>query len=147
MNMGGGSCSITKCFHYVLSSSRMPDLKRDRLDLNFKTQTLGISVMKPKASKYNCKTNFTSSPPIIELLLGLFFVLVILSEWNPTKLLLGLSWIYDPICTRVHDRRGFPLIKQLRMLLSVWPDWAIYCTLGDFSKPVATIILPKQARF
>ena len=24
----------------------------------------------------------------------------------------------------------------------VWPDWAIYCTLGNFSKPVATIILP-----
>ena len=24
----------------------------------------------------------------------------------------------------------------------VWPDWAIYCTLGNFSKPVATINLP-----
>ena len=25
----------------------------------------------------------------------------------------------------------------------VWLDWAIYCTLGDFSKPVTKIILPK----
>ena len=25
----------------------------------------------------------------------------------------------------------------------MWPDWAIYCTLGDFTKPVATNILPK----
>ena len=25
-----------------------------------------------------------------------------------------------------------------------WPDWTIYCTLGIFSKPVATIILPKS---
>ena len=25
----------------------------------------------------------------------------------------------------------------------MWPDWAIYCTLGNFLKPVATIILPK----
>ena len=27
---------------------------------------------------------------------------------------------------------------------SVWPDWAIFCTLGNHSKPVATIILPKS---
>ena len=26
----------------------------------------------------------------------------------------------------------------------VWPDWAIYCTLGNFSKPVVIIILPNQ---
>ena len=32
-------------------------------------------------------------------------------------------------------------------LTSVWPDWAIYCTLGNFSKPVATIILPKLPTF
>ena len=25
----------------------------------------------------------------------------------------------------------------------VWPDWAIYCTLGNFSKPAGTIILTK----
>ena len=27
---------------------------------------------------------------------------------------------------------------------TVWPDWAIYWTLGNFSKPVATISLPKS---
>ena len=30
---------------------------------------------------------------------------------------------------------------------SVWSDWAIYCILGSFSKPVATIILPKSPTF
>ena len=30
---------------------------------------------------------------------------------------------------------------------AVWPDWAIYCTLGNFSKPVAKIILPKFTTF
>ena len=26
-------------------------------------------------------------------------------------------------------------------------DWVIYCTLGNFSKPVATLILPKSPTF
>ena len=30
---------------------------------------------------------------------------------------------------------------------SVWPDWVIYWTLGNFSKPLATIILPKSPTF
>ena len=30
---------------------------------------------------------------------------------------------------------------------TVWPDWAIYCTLGNFSKPLATINLPKSPTF
>ena len=30
---------------------------------------------------------------------------------------------------------------------SMWPDWAIYCTLDNFSKPVATIIFPKSHTF
>ena len=32
-------------------------------------------------------------------------------------------------------------------LSSVWPDSAIYWTLGNFSKPVATISLPKSPTF
>ena len=32
-------------------------------------------------------------------------------------------------------------------LKAVWPDWAIYCTLGNFSKPMVTIILPKLPIF
>ena len=35
----------------------------------------------------------------------------------------------------------------MRAKLTVWPDWAIYCTLGNFSKPEATIILPKLPTF
>ena len=30
---------------------------------------------------------------------------------------------------------------------SVWPYWAIYCTLGNHSKPLATINLPKSPTF
>ena len=29
----------------------------------------------------------------------------------------------------------------------MWPDWAIYWTLGNFSKPLATINLPKSPTF
>ena len=32
-------------------------------------------------------------------------------------------------------------------LPAVWPDWAIYCTLGNFFKPFATINLPKSPTF
>ena len=31
--------------------------------------------------------------------------------------------------------------------LTVWPDWAIYWTLGNFLKPLATINLPKSLKF
>ena len=30
---------------------------------------------------------------------------------------------------------------------TVWPDWAIYWTLGNFPKPLATINLPKSPTF
>ena len=32
-------------------------------------------------------------------------------------------------------------------LWAVWPDWAIYSTLGNFLKPLATINLPKSTTF
>ena len=42
---------------------------------------------------------------------------------------------------------GHQLIDYCRWWRSVWPDWAIYSTLGNFSKPVAaTIILPKSCQ-
>ena len=34
--------------------------------------------------------------------------------------------------------------KYLSATHSVWPDWATYWTLGNFSKPLAPIILPKS---
>ena len=30
---------------------------------------------------------------------------------------------------------------------SVWPDWAIFCTLGNFFKPLETINFPKSLTF
>ena len=38
-------------------------------------------------------------------------------------------------------------ISLIYILVLVWPDWAIYWTLGNFSKPVATISLPKSHTF
>ena len=37
--------------------------------------------------------------------------------------------------------------RQELVVDSVWPDWAIYCTLGNFLKSVATIILPELPTF
>ena len=53
----------------------------------------------------------------------------------------------------------FLILKLLKLLvlplhytylptnLPVWPDWAIYLTLGKFLKPLATINLPKSPTF
>ena len=38
-------------------------------------------------------------------------------------------------------------VRQVASWGTGWPDWAIYCTFGIFSKPVATIILPKSPTF
>ena len=37
-------------------------------------------------------------------------------------------------------------VRKLR-LWSVWPDWAIYCTLGNFSKPWQDIFFPNCPHF
>ena len=37
--------------------------------------------------------------------------------------------------------------KLLSLSKSVWPDWAIYYTLGNFLKPLETINLPKPPTF
>ena len=39
------------------------------------------------------------------------------------------------------------LSASSRVSHSMWPDWAIYLTLCTFSKPLATIILPKSPTF
>ena len=33
-------------------------------------------------------------------------------------------------------------VCQIVEIHRVWPDWAIFCTLGNHSKQVATIVLP-----
>ena len=47
----------------------------------------------------------------------------------------------------VSRRRCATGSAQKLNLCAVWPDCAIYCTLGNYYKPVATIILPKLAHF
>ena len=36
---------------------------------------------------------------------------------------------------------------HVRLLLPVWPELAIFCTLGNFLKPFATMNLPKSTTF
>ena len=43
--------------------------------------------------------------------------------------------------------REIVYIERVRACLPVWPDWAIYWTLGNFSKPGATISLHKSPTF
>ena len=43
-----------------------------------------------------------------------------------------------------HHPENIVSMISLRLVNSVWPDWAIYWTLGNFSKPLATINLPKS---
>ena len=46
---------------------------------------------------------------------------------------------------RIHQMQEY-LIWRSHMAL-VWPDWAIYWTLGNFLKSLATINLPKSLTF
>ena len=45
---------------------------------------------------------------------------------------------------RADFRNSFMIGIDEYLSSTVWPDWAIYCSFGNFSKPVATIILPKS---
>ena len=38
-------------------------------------------------------------------------------------------------------------VTKVLVIQSVWPDWAIFCTLGNFLKPLATINWPKSFTF
>ena len=58
---------------------------------------------------------------------------------HTVNLLKASCWYLSCKCSR-----ELSLCKRSR---TVWPDWAIYCTLGNFSQPVATIILPKSPTF
>ena len=44
-------------------------------------------------------------------------------------------------------RKKMVLNRTSLMSDAVWPDWAIYLTLGNFLKPLATINLPKSLTF
>ena len=40
------------------------------------------------------------------------------------------------------QERAVDETEKCQLSYTVWPDWAIYCTLSNFSKPVVKIILP-----
>ena len=48
------------------------------------------------------------------------------------------------------QKKDFTILYQIYSFLlaqAEWPDWAIYLTLGNFLKPLATINLPKSPKF
>ena len=51
-----------------------------------------------------------------------------------------LGFVYIPfgLAGRIYLRFGWATFR------AVWPDWTIYCTLGNFSKP---LIIPKSSTF
>ena len=51
---------------------------------------------------------------------------------------------YPPMCTSSATINSYP---NGGGLLAVWPDRAIFCTLGTFLKPLATNNLPKSLTF
>ena len=67
------------------------------------------------------------------------------------------SFKWPSICLTFYwFRRLFMMLWQAQSMFSVliprlphpvWPDWAIYWTLGNFLKPLATINLPKFPTF
>ena len=70
----------------------------------------------------------------------------------PTQLIRGLNVLnlYEINRQMVGTVQAPALCKlkfSIPYLEAVWPDWAIYWTLGNFSKPLATIILPKSPTF
>ena len=50
-------------------------------------------------------------------------------------------------CANVSLERRKGKSSQSARSPPVWPEWAIYWTLGNFSKPLATINLPKHLTF
>ena len=46
-----------------------------------------------------------------------------------------------------HRNDEYDIMWRIIVSGPVWPDWAIYCTLGNFSKSFATINLPKSPTF
>ena len=53
------------------------------------------------------------------------------------------STAYYALCERAFKVYLVNAAHKRKRILSCRPDWAIFCPLGNFSKPVAAIILPK----
>ena len=80
---------------------------------------------------------------LIELLMTCILYVVLCGD-----LLMG-AFPTGPIDTRWQLSQQFAMLNRYRTgwLRSVWPELAIFCTLGNFFKPLATINLPKSSTF
>ena len=76
------------------------------------------------------------------------------------KLLQTLNSLQNSLIVQTQtERSAFGILGPLKFIdfvwiwiastyyLPVWPDWTIFCTLGLFLKPLATINLPESSTF
>ena len=79
-----------------------------------------------------------------------------MTSWHVCTIPINIELAYLPHYWSCRKYRNFYSTTKNRSNLSdgfkgslgpVWPEWAIYWTLGNFSKPVATIIFPKSPTF
>ena len=77
----------------------------------------------------------------LRLLKNCQHLLLLLKHKNTFSLSLSPSRCFS---THVRLKRSFSVKTIKFRLRAVWPDWAIYWTLGNFPKPLATISLPKS---
>ena len=73
------------------------------------------------------------------------FLSLQMSSFKVSRDCLEFGWKWWYTLRRFFDRKCN--VSSRLWWRPVCPDWAIYCTLGNFSKPVATIILAKSPTF
>ena len=85
----------------------------------------------------------SSLPPSLLISITLFYLLTFPSH----SLFISLTFVFCN--SSLLFVLFWPLFHNATFSLSipVWPDWAIYWTLGHFLKPLATINLPKSLTF
>ena len=65
----------------------------------------------------------------------------------PARLFKKAIFCLSRIFSASVNQSEWSIILQKCWLAPVWPDWAIYWTLGNFSKLLAKISLPKSPKF
>ena len=89
-----------------------------------------FTLLLPGTRKYKTECHYISHLPIDK----------INRDWKRPK------WNRGRVVIRIHFliEKLSDLPKSISKNQAVWPDWLIYWTFGNFSKPVATISLPKS---
>ena len=85
----------------------------------------------------------TALPTELQPITTNVYFTVFISELN-LLLLNANSWKQ---VKRMFDKMSWSMEHIIRRRWTVWPDWAIYWTLGNFLKPLAAINLPKSPTF